>query len=253
MADVSNLIAYYANLLILQYNGLPKASATASLIAETILSDGLAEDVGNAYDVLTAVGPQLDVIGKYVGVDRYFAEIDLINYFALVPYSEYLSLPSSPPAWGCTTYAAFSDFNYNGTVQYKDYVTSQNELSDDVFRILIQLAIILDNSNYSHEQIDNAMFGLFGGDIRPESTGGMVMQYFITGAISTLIQAILTKKLLPKPMGVGLQIITNITGDMFALSDYSGVETPYGYGLATYANYATLPGEVLTYSQIAED
>lgn len=252
MADVTDLIQYYANLLIIQYANCPKAIATIKLIADTVLADGIVQDIQNAYNIDTAVGVQLDVVGKYAGVDRFFPALDLINYFSLVPYSEVGSLPSSPPQWGFGTQATFNNYDYNGTLTYEDIVTSENRLSDDDFRTIIKLAILNNNSNYSAEQIDANLWSLFGTALRPESIGNMAITYFIAGAVSTLIQAIIFKELLPAPMGVLRQAVTNISGDMFAFTDYSGYESPYGFGFSTYADYATLPGMVLTYSQIEE-
>jgi hypothetical protein len=62
--------AYYADKLIQQYKLLPKASATASLLAKTAVADMLADDVQNAFTLATAVGPQLDILAKYIGVNR---------------------------------------------------------------------------------------------------------------------------------------------------------------------------------------
>lgn len=60
---------YYSNLLILQYHGKPKARAT---IEKTVglLPDSLIQEVINGFDIQTAVGKQLDILGEYVGVDR---------------------------------------------------------------------------------------------------------------------------------------------------------------------------------------
>jgi hypothetical protein len=253
MANVTDLINYYANLLIIQYNGLPKAKATIELIAQTIISDGLITDIQNAYNIDTAVGKQLDVVGKYQNIDRYFFEIDLVNYFALVPYSDYLSLPDSPPAFGCSTYANFNDFSYNGTLTYNQVITSTNALSDDIFRVLIRLAILKNNSNYSRQSIDAIFWEFFGDELRPESNGNMSIQYFVnTDTVTTLVQAVIAKHLLMAPMGVLIQVIDYITGLMFATVTYDGAESPFGYGFSTYADYASLSGQVLTYSQISE-
>lgn len=64
------LSQYYTNLLILQYIGKPKAYATIQGTITPILMDQIPIDVQNAYAIGTAVGVQLDVIGKYVGVTR---------------------------------------------------------------------------------------------------------------------------------------------------------------------------------------
>lgn len=64
------IIAYYTNLLIIQYNAKPKAAATIAAMAVMFIMDQLPTQVMNAYDISSAVGVQLDVLGKYVGVSR---------------------------------------------------------------------------------------------------------------------------------------------------------------------------------------
>lgn len=68
-----DLIAYYANLLIMQYLGKPKAYATIQTLVTPVIMDQLPAAVMNAYNLFganTAVGVQLDVLGKYAGVKR---------------------------------------------------------------------------------------------------------------------------------------------------------------------------------------
>lgn len=67
------LAIYYANLLILQYIGKPRAYATVKASVIPILMDQLPIAVQNAYNLvgdILAEGVQLDVLGKYVGVSR---------------------------------------------------------------------------------------------------------------------------------------------------------------------------------------
>jgi hypothetical protein len=258
---VDELVDYYVNLLIIQYNIQPKAQATINILAEVMIATGVYFDVQNAYNVdinlgPTAVGKQLDVIGKYVGVDRYYNAIDLINYFAVVPYSEASSLPSSPPAFGASTYPTFNNFSYNGTLQYDDIVTSKNALSDADFLTLILFMILCNNMNYSPAQIDAALFEIFGTQVHAETTGRMKMYYFFIGPLTTLLNTITFKGLWPAPMGVEIILVENINDTMFACTDYAevgqNVYSPYGSGFSTYADYATLAGQTLTYSQVSQ-
>lgn len=64
------LIDYYSNLLILQYKGKPKALATIQALVKPSIMDQLPFAVRDAFGVDTAIGVQLDVIGKYAGVSR---------------------------------------------------------------------------------------------------------------------------------------------------------------------------------------
>ncbi len=71
------IIDYYSNLLIIQYKGKPKAKAHIELLADAGIIDQLPIAVQNAYNVETATGVQLNVIGQYVGVVRSYGAITL--------------------------------------------------------------------------------------------------------------------------------------------------------------------------------
>ena len=64
------IIDYYANLLIIQYRDKPSARDFIKALAEMSILDMLANKVMNAYDIDSASGVQLDVLGKYAGVSR---------------------------------------------------------------------------------------------------------------------------------------------------------------------------------------
>lgn len=64
------LINYYANLLVMQYKGKPRAYATIQSVVEPFIMDQIAFSVRDAYNIDTAGGVQLDVLGKYAGVTR---------------------------------------------------------------------------------------------------------------------------------------------------------------------------------------
>lgn len=73
--------SYYSNLLIMQYHNKPKAKATIEATVG-LLPDDLIMEVINGFDIETAVGKQLDILGEYVGVDRYYLvdnQADLLN------------------------------------------------------------------------------------------------------------------------------------------------------------------------------
>lgn len=67
----AELINYYADLLILQYREKPNAFATIQDLVEMPIMDQLPLVLQDAFDLDTAVGVQLDTIGKYLGASRY--------------------------------------------------------------------------------------------------------------------------------------------------------------------------------------
>lgn len=68
---MSSTDSYYSNLLILEYHNKPKAKATIEACV-ALMPDDLLREVLDGFDIETAVGKQLDVLGEYVGVDRYY-------------------------------------------------------------------------------------------------------------------------------------------------------------------------------------
>lgn len=67
---MEELLSYYENLLIIQYNNKPKARATIRLLISTLLANNIVSQVNNSFDLNTAIGVQLDTIGKYLDLDR---------------------------------------------------------------------------------------------------------------------------------------------------------------------------------------
>lgn len=70
MSLSDNLQEYYADLLILQYKTLPKARETIKALVKEAVADGILLDVINGFNLDSAVGVQLDTLGKYIGLNR---------------------------------------------------------------------------------------------------------------------------------------------------------------------------------------
>lgn len=64
------IIQFYQDLLIIQYIGVQQNRDMIEILVKQFIMDQLPLAVMSAYDIDTAVGVQLDVIGKYVGVTR---------------------------------------------------------------------------------------------------------------------------------------------------------------------------------------
>lgn len=65
-----DIVTYYVNLLILQYRSKPGARGSVDAVVRPTIMDQLPNQVQAAFAVDTAVGVQLDVVGKYAGVTR---------------------------------------------------------------------------------------------------------------------------------------------------------------------------------------
>ena len=207
--DVNEIVAYYANLLIIQYNGKPNATALITLMVDELIANGILLDVRDGYNLDTAVGTQLDVLGKYIGVNRNFQADDLTNMFSLETYTE--SDPTLEDRWGFVTYANYASVLENGVVNYQSVLTQNFQLNDDDYRTLLKLKIIQNYSNGSHQQIDDAMFEFFGNQVTVAQTGTMQMTYTVPFQLSAVLNAAITLGILPKPMGVQLILVVTNT------------------------------------------
>lgn len=70
MATTQEIIDYYAGLLIIQYSDKPKAIAHIETIITNVIMDQLPTQIRDGFNIDNAVGAQLDVLAKYVGVSR---------------------------------------------------------------------------------------------------------------------------------------------------------------------------------------
>lgn len=251
--SVKELVDYYVNTIIIQYHNKPKAQATIRLLADTILSQGIIWDVMNGYNVDTAIGKQLDIIGKYVGIDRFFNVTDPVDYFALTDYVEVD--PDADQKYGFTTYPDFDEDQFNGTMNYNSVITQENKLNDEDYRILIKLKIVQNHSNHSHKSIDDSVFQFFGNDLIPSSDGDMKMWYFVTDQLTDIIKAAQIKEVLPRPMGVGMGVIEKPKDvPFFGYTTYKQIQdgyiSPIVTGYTTFDEYATKVGSYLSYRNI---
>lgn len=246
---LQELVDYYVNLLIIQYNNKPKAREHIALLIQEVIASGIVFEVRDGYDLETAVGAQLDVIGLYVGVTRSYNGINFGDgVFAFVEYDE-----SEPYSANKKGFATYSDVNKAGeTFNYDKSLGDEFQLDDESYRTLIKLKIIQNNINHSHESIDNSIFQFFGTDVVADSPNNMTMFYFIPKSASTIIEVAVQKGLLPKPMGVGLDYIIKTDEPLFGMATYNSSNTVKSTGFATYADIDVKAGAMLNYNKLME-
>ena len=68
--ETEALKKYYADLLIVQYYSKPKARGTIAAFADPLIMNLLPDKLEQAFDLETAVGKQLDILGQRLGVTR---------------------------------------------------------------------------------------------------------------------------------------------------------------------------------------
>jgi len=197
---------YYADLLIAQYASKTKAVDTITLTADKLIDNEIIAAIQDGFDINTAVGNQLDIIGKIVGTSRYITNtiLDTTKF--------YISLDNSGtkiPISG--TKIALSNRAAGGTAV---------KLSDDEFRFLLKLKIIRNYSDNSFKSMDDSIQQFFESALIA-SYGIMNIVYFAESSIFDIAIKGASKDLLPRPMGVNIVGIVKIDTDtpLFGLFD----------------------------------
>lgn len=70
MTVLEDVESYYKNTLIVQYHDKPKAKDTIKEWVDCMSGDTIFTQLSDAFDIDTAIGKQLDVIGLFVGLGR---------------------------------------------------------------------------------------------------------------------------------------------------------------------------------------
>lgn len=201
-AALNNFIDYYTNLLIVQYHNKPKAKATIELMTRLLWADMALMQVRDAFDWRTATGVQLDIIGKWVGVDRFYnGQLFYFRpWFALIDWNRE---PDNLQG-GFSTFDTF-DTVEGGFLTYDDILPTQNRLTDDSFRIMIGLKIIKNNISATCKNIDDAIWDYFDGDVYT-TWNNMTLTYYYKGELAEVIEVAKEKNVLPCPTGVTIEL-----------------------------------------------
>lgn len=228
MADISDILEYYSNLLIIQYNDKEKAKATIQLLVETILANGLAFDIRDAFNLDTAVGVQLDIIGQWVGVDRFYSDEDFGD--SVFGFADANDIPGVSANITGFNDAAAPD--KTGMFTDADNIISDGfSLEDDSFRVIINFKILQNNIDHSDSSIDTSLFDIFGADLFAKDNYNMTMTYFVNDLDNEVIKALLQKDLLLRPMAVRIDGVI-LSQNTFSFADANNLNTtqPYQVG-----------------------
>lgn len=192
-------IQYYQGQLIQQFKELPKAKATISAVVNCNLCEGLPQAEQASWNIATAVGNQLDVIGRIVGVKRQIFGSSLSrNYFQFCRAAAH----ATPPA-GHVGFGRITDSPYPTALFYRaQYSTAiVYSLTDYEFRTLIYLKIICNNTKRTTKAITEALYAQFGNDISMVDNLDMTLSYTFAEKYVNVKVAALQLKCLPKSMG----------------------------------------------------
>ena len=188
----------YADLLIWQYRNKPKAVATIKLI-ESIIAQGFV-DLYQLQDVLnieTAIGHQLDLVGKHVGQGR------IVNGYQL---RKFFGFRGSPHALG------FSRGKSGGGQWYRrrEPLADSVRLSDEDYRFLIKCRIL---KNYQIGTLPNlieACLFIFGEGCHIVDNYDMTVSISVPNAITSDFKKFAINHLDILPRQAGVQYFFNL-------------------------------------------
>lgn len=202
---MEDLIRYFTNLLILQYKNKPRAKATIETLTRNAFSDTQNNifpiEVQNAYNLDTAVGKQLDVLGKYLGYDR-MLPIPIDNTFKFAEYDG-----SVNPNQG------YAEYEGEGTTYpYAEYRYSSYDyypISDGTYRALLKMIASLKGKPLSLGNINDAL-EVFNGEIYVEEKDKELVYHILPSTFPILDNQdkldIFFNKYFPTPMGCEMSV-----------------------------------------------
>lgn len=197
MAEKDDLIKYYQNLLIIQYHNKPKAKNEAGIRARNAAGDFIFLDWWKNFDVDQAVGRQLDLIGKIVGLERNVCGFDFLsNYFSL---NDVDNLMPSPIDHGFSTPEMPIKGGMRDVLQSS---RSRYAMNDSQYRTMIKLKISYNNAVNTNKFIDDEIYRLFGKDVIITNNFDMTMTVTVTQEQSTNIKIAEFLGIFIVPLGV---------------------------------------------------
>lgn len=192
--EIANIEDYYADLLIIQYRNKTNARATIKLGVDLYLADGLIFDLNNVLDIDTAVGQQLDLIGKILGVNR------KINGF---PFNvDFFSFEKEPPdvSYGYSDKNALSQGLWK---RYQNSIGSAYSLSDDDYRVLLKFKALYNVRYGSWAYMDLLYHKAFGDEITLVNNKDLTVSY-TTNNPSIGLQVAQFLGYIEPPLGIGI-------------------------------------------------
>jgi hypothetical protein len=202
MTDAENMVEYYKDLLLNQWVNSVNARATIGVLAGAAVCDLVPLAIRDGFDIETAIGAQLDILGEYIGFNRNIPIEVERDYFQFDDYTG--------PNTDAVGMSDYTDPSVNPNGVFYRYVFSNTvttALADDEYRFLLKLKVLLNNSDNTLYYVTNLLYEFFGGDVYCVDNADMTIDYYVSETANYIAQIAVDQGLLPKPMGVE---ITNI-------------------------------------------
>lgn len=211
----------YENLLIVQYSDKPKASATISSIVKRFKNNfDLLEQMEDAFDLDNAVGKQLDIIGKIVGISR--------NVEGVIP-KIFFGFDGNVNARGFDSAAFY-------TLDQQQYTDTQ--LSDSDYRFFIRMKIAKNHakatmSDDNGSNLNNIVLSMFDGYAYMVDNKDMSVTIYVENSPkSYLLPYAISLDLIPLPQAVEVKYISLIARKSFG---FSNNQNSFGFSSGSFS------------------
>jgi hypothetical protein len=214
----------YRDLLIWQYQGKPRAEATADLLASSFGDawTGLAA-LRSVLDIDTAIGVNLDLVGKHVGQPRVLPDITPRGLFGFE---------------GAEGAKGFSFGGDGGGKWYRlgDPVADSVVLNDDDYRFLIRCRVTRNYMTGTMPNIEEALDFIFNGKAEAYDQFDMTFTVVVReqGLTDFKRYAIAKLDILPRPSGVRIRFVLATDDAPFG---FYGVPGARGFNTGKFARF----------------
>ena len=193
-----DLLAYYLNLLIIQYDNLPNAEGTLAAFVGQAIASQIIQQVMDGFNIETAFGVQLDALATYRGLQRDIVGIDFMrNYFSMPFYGA-----SESGVFGFATYGQLVTWYW---LTYEEAETVIYQMNDQELRSFTLLMAAFSSSTLGVGEIDQILYAFFGNYVTLIDNLNMTIVY--QGSVSdpgTLFSIVKQTTSLPHPAGVAV-------------------------------------------------
>ena len=154
-----------------------------------------------------SIGVQLDIVGKWLGVDRIYSGLLLDKkYFALPDYELIAGGVYYPTQGGMSDYTNFED--EGGFLDYKTLINERgtiNKIGDNYFRKIIKLKAMYNSIDFTCKNIDDIIWAWSEGQVYT-TWDKMEIIYNYSADYYNIMQLARYKKVLPVPTGCTLTL-----------------------------------------------
>ena len=196
---LQDVTSYYANLLAIQFRGKPRATATIQILLKQAVADFMAAQIQEAFNLDTAVGNQLDVIAKYIGVSRNSNIPASVTFFTMADASG----SGGGNGFNDVSAGSLNGFIYESASEADQPTTA---FTDVQFLFVLKLQIALNHFDGTFRYIGNFLATYFPGQITVTDNLDMTLTYVVQPGLP--ISNTVLANFLPRPLGVGITITT---------------------------------------------